>query len=91
MFGKLKQKAKDLKTNAMLAMIKRQLKKQGIPEQQVEMVLEKIKNNPELLDLFKKAEEKIKAKKSQGMSETAAAMQVQREMQAEFQKLLMGS
>lgn len=80
---------KKLRDKAMTALLKRQLKKQGIPEQQVNMILEKIENNPEILELFKKAEQKVKEKKKQGMDETAAAMQVQREMQAEFQKLLM--
>lgn len=73
----------------MLALLKNQLKKQGIPDAQIEMVVDKIKNNPEMLNLFKKADEKIKEKKKQGMNETAAAMQVQREMQSEFQKLFM--
>ncbi|MCD8528098.1 MAG: hypothetical protein LRY41_02095, partial [Candidatus Pacebacteria bacterium] len=80
---------KKLRDKAMMALLKRQLTKQGIPEAQIDMILEKIQSNPAILDLFKKAEEKMKEKQAQGMNETAAAMQVQREMQAEFQKALM--
>lgn len=81
---------KNLRDKAMMALLKKQLKKQGIPDQQIEMILKKIQEDPAILDLFKKAEEKVKAYKKQGMNETAAAMKVQREMQAEFQKLLVG-
>ena len=80
---------KKLRDKAMMALLKRQLKKQGIPEAQIDMILKKIEADPAILDLFKKAEEKIKTYKNQGMNETAAAMKVQREMQAEFQKVFM--
>jgi DNA-binding transcriptional MerR regulator len=80
---------KKLRDKAMMAMLKRQLKKQGLPQAQIDMILEKVQSDPGILELFKKADEKIKQKKKQGMNETAAAMQVQREMQAEFQKVFM--
>jgi DNA-binding transcriptional MerR regulator len=80
---------KKLRDKAMTSLLRRQLKKQGLPDAQVEMILEKVQNDPSILELFKKAEEKIKEKKKQGMEETAAAMQVQREMQSEFQKAFM--
>jgi hypothetical protein len=81
---------KKLRDKAMMMLLKKQLIKQGVPAAQVEMIIEKIQKDPAILDLFKKAEEKIKAYTKQGMNETAAAMKVQREMQAEFQKVFRG-
>lgn len=56
----------------------------GIPDEQIDMILEMVSKNP---DLFKKIEKEIEAKKKQGIGEQAAAMTVMREHQAELQKV----
>lgn len=77
---------KNLKDKAMGALVRRQLKKTGLPDDQVEMFVQLVLNNPEF---FQKIEKEVKVKQNQGMSEQAAMMQVMREHQAELQQLMM--
>lgn len=77
---------KKLKNKAMSALVRRQLKKSGLPDDQVEMFTQLVLENP---DFFKKIEEETKVKKKQGMNEQAAMMQVMREHQAELQQMMM--
>lgn len=57
----------------------------NVPEAQKNMIMNMVENNPEF---FKKIGEEIEKKKKIGMDEMAATMQVMREHQAEFQKLM---
>lgn len=77
---------KNLKDKAVGALVRRQLKKAGLPDDQVEMFVQLVLSNPEF---FQKIEKEAKAKQKQGMNEQAAMMQVMREHQAELQQLMM--
>lgn len=65
-------------------MLKSKLK--GVPEAQQEMMLGLVEKNPEF---FKKIGDEIEKRKKSGQDEMAASMQVMREHQAEFQKIMM--
>ncbi len=71
----------------MGALVRRQLKKTGLPDDQVEIFVQLVLKNPEF---FQKIEKEAKAKQKQGMSEQAAMMQVMREHQSELQQLMGG-
>ena len=71
----------------MGALVRRQLKKTGLPDDQIEMFVELILAHP---DFFQKIEKEAKAKQKQGMNEQAAMMQVMREHQSELQQLMAG-
>ena len=71
----------------MSALVRRQLKKTGLPEDQIEIFVQLVLSNP---DFFQKIEKEAKAKQKQGMNEQAAMMQVMREHQAELQQLMAG-
>ncbi|MFH1473027.1 MAG: hypothetical protein ABIF06_01255 [bacterium] len=60
-------------------------KMKDIPEEQQQIILNLVEKNP---DFFKMIGEEVKKKTKGGMSETAATMQVMREHQGEFQKLM---
>jgi hypothetical protein len=77
----------NLKNKAMGALVRRQLKKTGLPDDQIEMFVELILAHP---DFFQKIEKEAKAKQKQGMNEQAAMMQVMREHQSELQQLMAG-
>jgi HPt (histidine-containing phosphotransfer) domain-containing protein len=77
---------KKLKDKAMGALLRRQLKKSGLPEDQQEMMVSLVLENPEF---FQKIEAEVKEKKNQGMDEQAAMMTVMRAHQSELQKLMM--
>jgi len=78
---------KNIKDKAMSALVRRQLKKSGLPEEQVEIFVKLVVSNPEF---FQKIEKEAKAKQKQGMNEQAAMMQVMREHQSELQQLMGG-
>ena len=65
-----------------------QSKLKGLPEDQVDMILEVVTKNP---DFFKKIQHEIDAKKKSGISEQAAVMTVLRENQSELQRLFQAS
>lgn len=62
-------------------------KMKGLPPEQQDMIMSVIESNPEF---FEKINEEVKRKKKAGMSEEAATLQVMREHQGEFQKLIRG-
>ncbi|MDB5194267.1 MAG: hypothetical protein JWN50_281 [Parcubacteria group bacterium] len=65
-------------------MLKQKMK--GVPEAQQKMMFELVEKNP---DFFKKVGDEVEKRKKSGMDEMAATMQVMREHQAEFQKIMM--
>ena len=67
----------------MKQMLKSQLK--GVPEAQVDMILNAVEKNPGLFeDIAKEVQEKIKG----GMAEQAATMQVMMAHQKELQEVM---
>lgn len=60
-------------------------KLKGLPENQQAQVLAMVESNPEF---FKTIGEEIEKRKKQGQTEMQAAMQVMRERQGDFQKLM---
>lgn len=62
-------------------------KLKNVPEAQRDMILGMMEKNP---DFFKKIGEEIERRKKSGQGETEAAMQVMREHQADFQRMMMG-
>ena len=60
-------------------------KMKGMPEAQQKMFLEVIEKNP---DFFKKIGEEVEAKKKSGKDEMSATMEVMRQHQSEFQRLM---
>ena len=63
-------------------MLKSQLKKAGVPEEQQRMIITAIEKNP---DLFKKIAEEAQEKIKGGMAEQQAFMEVMQSHQAELQ------
>lgn len=61
-------------------------KMKGVPEAEQERILAMVERNPEF---FKKIGDEIKKRTKAGKDETVATMEVMREHQAEFQKLMM--
>lgn len=76
---------KNLKDKALGMMLRAQLKKTGLPQDQQDMLVALILENP---DFFKKIQAEVSKKKSAGMNEQAAMMQVMREHQTELQELV---
>ena len=64
--------------------LKQMLKRKGVPEAQIDMLMSMMEKNPEL---FKKIAKEIKAKTKAGQSEMSASMEVMRKYQGEIQKL----
>jgi len=60
------------------------LKRKGVPEAQIDMLMSMMEKNPEL---FKKIAKEIKVKTKAGQSEMSASMEVMRKYQGEIQKL----
>ena len=60
-------------------------KLKGVPKEQQEIILSAVEKNP---DFFQMISKEVKRKKKTGMSEEAATMQVMREHQGEFQKIM---
>ena len=65
-------------------LLKKMLRKQGVPEAQIDMVLTMMKKDPEL---FKKIAKEIQEKTKGGMDQQMASMQVMQKYQSELQKL----
>lgn len=61
-------------------------KMKGIPEAQQQMMMELVEKHPEF---FQKIGDEVEKRKKSGQDEMAATMQVMREHQAEFQKIMM--
>lgn len=62
-------------------------KLKNVPEAQRDLIMGMMEENP---DFFKKIGEEVEKRKKSGMGEVEATMQVMREHQAEFQKMMMG-
>jgi len=73
-----------IKDFMMKQVLKHKLK--GVPEAQREMIMGLVESNP---DFFKRIGEEIEKRKKSGQSEMEATMQVMREHQADFQRLMM--
>ncbi len=65
-------------------LLKQMLKKQGVPESQIDTVLAMMEKNPEL---FKKIAEEIQHRIKTGSDQTTASMQVMKKYEAELKKL----
>jgi hypothetical protein len=73
-----------IKDFMMKQVLKHKLK--NVPEAQRDMIMGLMEKNP---DFFKKIGEEIEKRKKSGQSEMEATMQVMREHQADFQRLMM--
>ncbi|MES2416078.1 MAG: hypothetical protein V4504_00025 [Patescibacteria group bacterium] len=60
------------------------LKAQGVPEEQIDMVLNMMEKDPEL---FKKIAEEVQIKIKSGQDQMSASMEVMRKYQDEIKKL----
>ena len=60
------------------------LRKQGVPEAQIDMFVRMIEKNPEL---FKKIGEEVQEKVKSGMSQTDASVEVMKKYEEELKKL----
>jgi hypothetical protein len=69
-------------------MLKQMLKSKmkGVPQAEQERIFAMIEKNP---DFFKKIGDEVEKRKKSGQSEMEATMQVMREHQSEFQKMMM--
>lgn len=65
-------------------LLKKMLKSQGVPEDQIDMVLNIVKENPEL---FKKIAEETKQLVDSGRDQKSAAMEVMAKYQDELKKI----
>ena len=66
-------------------LLKKMLRKQGVPEAQIEMFVTMIEKNPEL---FKTIAGEIQEKMKSGISQTDAGMQVMKKYEVELKKLV---
>ncbi len=66
-------------------LLKKMLRTQGVPEAQIDMVINMMEKNPEL---FKKIAEEIQAKIKSGMDQQSASMEVMGKYQEELKKLV---
>lgn len=65
--------------------MKKMLRMQGVPEAQIEIVLNMMEKDPEL---FKKISQEIKEKIDSGMDQMQAGMQVMKKYEADLKKLV---
>ncbi|MCX6738473.1 MAG: hypothetical protein NT098_00280 [Candidatus Parcubacteria bacterium] len=65
-----------------------QSKLKGVPEEQQEMIIALVTENPEL---FEKIGKEIQQKIKEGKGETAASMEIMRKYQGEIQKAVLSS
>jgi hypothetical protein len=65
-------------------LLKKMLKGQGVPEEQIDMVLNMMEKDPEL---FKKIAEEVQAKIKSGQDQMSASMEVMRKYQDQIKKL----
>jgi uncharacterized OsmC-like protein len=66
-------------------MLKKMLRKQGIPEAQIEMFIKMMEKDPEL---FKKIALETKAKMDAGIDQQAASVEVMKKYEADLKKLV---
>ncbi len=66
-------------------LLKKMLRTQGVPEAQIDMVINMMEKNPEL---FKKIAEEIQAKIKGGMDQQSASMEIMGKYQEELKKLV---
>jgi hypothetical protein len=66
-------------------LMKKMLKAQGVPEAQIDMVVNMMEKNPEL---FKTIAAEIQAKVKGGMDQMQASMEVMTKYEAELKKLV---
>jgi hypothetical protein len=65
-------------------LLKKMLKGQGVPEEQIDMVLSMMEKDPEL---FKKIAEEVQEKIKSGQDQMSASMEVMRKYQDQIKKL----
>jgi len=65
-------------------LIKKMLRTQGVPPEQIDMILNMMEKNPEL---FKTITEEIQVKIKGGMDQNTASMQVMQKHETELRKL----
>ena len=65
-------------------LLKKMLKKQGVPPEQIDMLLNMMNKDPEL---FKKIAKEIEELTKKGFNQQQAGMQVMQKYQSELQKL----
>lgn len=66
-------------------LMKKMLKAQGVPEEQIDMLVNMMEKNPEL---FKTIATEIQAKIKGGMSQMDAGMEVMKKYEVELKKLV---
>ncbi|QQR50265.1 hypothetical protein IPF86_04300 [Candidatus Nomurabacteria bacterium] len=66
-------------------LVKKMLKSRGVPDEQIDMVMEIMDKDP---DLFKKIQEEIKAETKKGMNEQMASLLIMKKYQSQLQNLL---
>jgi len=65
-------------------LLKKMLRSQGVPEAQIDMVINMMKKNPEL---FKTIALEIKEKTKSGMDQMTSSMEVMKKYESELKKL----
>jgi len=65
-------------------LLKKMLRTQGVPEAQIDMVINMMEKNPEL---FKTIASEIQTKTKAGMDQTIASMEVMKKYENELKKL----
>lgn len=66
-------------------LLKKMLRTQGVPEAQIDMVINMMEKNPEL---FKKIAEEIQIKTKEGMDQQSASIEVMKKYENELKKLV---
>ena len=66
-------------------LLKKMLRTQGVPESQIDMVLNMMEKNP---DLFKKIAEEIQGKIKKGMDQQSASFEVMKKYESDLKKLV---
>ena len=66
-------------------LLKKMLRTQGVPEAQIDMVINMMEKNPEL---FKKIAEEIQVKIKGGMDQQSASMEIMKKYEVELKKLV---
>jgi len=66
-------------------LLKKMLKAQGVPEEQIDMVIKMMEKNPEL---FKTIASEIQTKVKSGMDQNSASMEVMKKYESELKKLV---
>jgi len=66
-------------------LLKKMLRKQGVPEGQIDMVITMMEKDPEL---FKKIAKEIQAKIKGGMDQQSASLEIMKKYESELKKLV---